>query len=299
MKTFVAIVALLVSALFAAEDPHALGVEEGSRIVLGRGDYLPRPLDDRTPLIVRLGDVSPVEGGFAYRFHFIGFEPGEYRLADYLMHPDGSPADELAERTFRVRTILPEDHDGSLTPYLPGTVPWFGGYRGVLIALGVVWVLGWIALAWFGRRHRATEPASPPPALPTFAQRLRPYVEAAAEGTLDPRGQAELERLLTAYWRDRLELPERRMADELKHLRGHPEAGELILSLERWLHRPGGVPPGEIELLLAPYRSGKEVPACCSPCRWCGAFGNGCGAVTPWRCPSTTASSGRVALFDS
>lgn len=261
MKAFPAIVALLVAAAPAAEDPHALGVEEGSRIVLDRGDYVPRPLDDRTPLIVRLGGVEEVDGGFAYRFHFLGFEPGEYRLADYLMRPDGSPADELGERSFRVRTILPADHDGSLTPYVPGTVPWFGGYRLLLVALGVVWVLGWVALAWFGRRRRTADETVPAPAPPTFAQRLRPYVEAAAEGTLDPRGQAELERLLTAYWRDRLKLPERRMADELAELRGHSEAGELIRALERWLHRPGGASSDEIESLLAPYRGGKEATA--------------------------------------
>jgi len=261
MKRFLAIIVLLVSAAFAAEDPHALGVEEGSRILLERGDYIPRPLDDRTPLIVRLGDVKQVGGHFEYRFHFIGFEPGEYRLADYLMHPDGSPANELGDRTFRVHTILPVDHDGSLTPYVPGVVPWFGGYRMVLIALGIVWVLGWIALAWFGRRRRKEEivAATPPP--PGFAERLRPYVEAAANGTLDPRGKAELERLLTAYWRDRLHVPEQRMADELTQLRKHAEAGELIRSLERWLHRPGGVSPEEIELLLAPYRGGKEARA--------------------------------------
>lgn len=261
MKILSAIALLFVSAALAVGEPHALGIEEGSRIVLDRADYLPRPLDDRTPLIVRLSDVSPVAEGFAYRFHFLGFEPGEYRLADYLMLPDGSPADALGERTFQVGTILPADHDGSLTPYVAGTVPWFGGYRAALAALGVVWVLGWIALAWFGRRRRASGEIIAGPAPPTLAERLRPYVEAAAAGKLDPRGQAELERLLTAYWRDRLKLPERRMADELAELRGHPEAGELIRSLERWLHRPGGVSSGEIELLLSPYRGGKEVAA--------------------------------------
>ncbi len=263
MRTWLALV-LSVSLAPAAEemaDPHAIGIEEGTRVVLERGDYVPRPLDDRTPLIVRLGGVEEGDDGFSYRFHFIGFEPGEYRLADYLMHPDGSPADELGERTFEVKTILPDDHDGSLTPYVPGTVPWFGGYRMLLITLGIVWVLGWIALAWFGRRRRAIDEVPEAPPAPSFAQRMRPYLEAAAGGELDTRGQAELERLFTAYWRDRLELPERRMADELAELRGHPEAGELIRALERWLHRPGGATAAEVDALLEPYRSGKEVAA--------------------------------------
>jgi len=261
MKLIPAIALTFAAAGLAADEPHALGIEEGSRLVLERADYIPRPLDDRTPLIVRLGGVTPVDDGFAYRIHFLGFEPGEYRLADYLMLPDGSPAEELGGRTFHVGTILPADHDGSLTPYLAGTVPWFGGYRAALVALGIVWVLGWVALAWFGRRRRAIGEIIAAPAPPTLAERLRPYVEAAAAGTLDARGQAELERLLTAYWRERLDLPERRMADELAALRGHPEAGELLRSLERWLHRPGGVSSGEVEILLSPYRAGKEVAA--------------------------------------
>ncbi|BCX48374.1 hypothetical protein HAHE_22820 [Haloferula helveola] len=244
-------------------DPNAIGIEEGTRVVLERDDYIPRPLDDRTPLIVRLGEVSPVEDGYSYRFHFIGFEPGEYRLADFLMRADGTPAEELGDRTVTVKTILPADHDGSLTPHVPSTFPWFGGYRTLLIGLGVVWVLGWIALAWFGRRRRAADEAVQEPPPPTFAERLRPYVEAAAGGELDSREQAELERLLSAYWRDRLKLPEQRMASELAELRKHPEAGELIRALEGWLHRPGGVSPERVDDLLAPYRTpvGEEVRA--------------------------------------
>ncbi|MBK1825703.1 hypothetical protein [Haloferula rosea] len=264
MRTLVAIIVLVHGALALAteppEDSHALGIEEGNRVTLERGDYIPRPLDDRTPLIVRLGEVSPVDDGFSYQFHFIGFEPGEYRLADYLMHPDGSPATELGERTFTVGTILPNDHDGSLTEFVPSTVPWFGGYRILLIALGIVWILGWIALAWFGRRKRTVEDEVTAAAEPDLAEQLRPYVEQAAAGELNSRGQAELERLLTAYWRDRLKLPQQRMASELAALRKHPEAGGLIQALERWLHHPDGASDDEIESLLAPYRtSGKEA----------------------------------------
>ncbi len=56
MKTVLAIfIALLFPVGFASEatpDPNSIGIEEGSRIVLTRGDYVPRPLDDRTPLII-------------------------------------------------------------------------------------------------------------------------------------------------------------------------------------------------------------------------------------------------------
>ena len=90
-------------------------------------------------------------------------------------------------------------------------------------------------------------------------------VEAAAAGKLDAAGQAELERLMTGYWREKLELPEQRMADALAELKHHPEAGSLLRSLERWLHRPGGASIDEVNGLLEPYRqppaTGKEMNA--------------------------------------
>jgi hypothetical protein len=79
-------------------------------------------------------------------------------------------------------------------------------------------------------------------------------VEAAAAGELGPEGQAQLERLLTGYWRERLALPELRMAEAVMRLKAHAEAGELLRALERWLHRPGGISATEVSVLLEPYR---------------------------------------------
>lgn len=244
--------------------PHSIGVEEGQKVVLERGDYLVRPLDDRTPVILRLGSVEPTEGGFAYRLHVIGFEPGEHRLADYLMHPDGSPATELGDRTFTVKTILPPEHDGSLTPHLAAPMPWFGGYRYLLGGLAILWVLGWFGIHRIGRKRNTTAESVPEAPPPGFAERLRPYLERASGGALDPDGKAELERLLFSYWRDRLSPPGERMAIEFAALRVHPEAAPALEALERWLHRPGGADASEIESLLDFYRNvetGKETRA--------------------------------------
>ena len=250
----------------AEEDsaPHSIGVEEGQKVILERGDYVVRPLDDRTPVILRLGTVEPTEGGFAYRLHVVGFEPGEHRLADYLMHPDGSPATELGDRTFTVKTILPPEHDGSLTPHLSAPMPWFGGYRQLLAGLAILWVLGWFGIHRIGRQKKHLTEAAPEAPPIGFAERLRPYLERAAGGALDPDGKAELERLLISYWRDRLSPPGERMAVEFAALRAHPEAAPTLEALERWLHRPGGANAGEIESLLDYYRkveTGKETRA--------------------------------------
>ena len=265
------LVALLTidAAVRAAEPPAArvIGIEGDVEITLDRGDYQPKPLDDRTPLILRVEAVKPAtDGKFHYDFHYIGFEPGSYKLADYLIHPDGTPATEIGEVPVVVRSILPPDHDGALNRYVRQPFPWFGGYRMMLAALAALWVLGLLAFTWFGRRKKTVIVEEVPPPPPTYAERMRPFVEAAAAGNLTISGQAELERLMTGYWREKLALHEQRMSDTLATLKRHSEAGALLRALERWLHRPGGVSPEEVNSLLVPYRqlptpAGKEAGA--------------------------------------
>lgn len=264
------LVFLTVLSFARAEVPppeRGIGIEGRVSVTLGRPDYQAKPLDDRTPLILRVESIKPAgDGKFVYDFHYMGLEPGAYALKDYLIHADGSPATEVGEVSFEAKSVLPPEHDGKLNSYVPRPFPWLGGYRIALAAFAVFWVLGLIAFAWFGRRRKVVDDSPSAPLPPTYAERMRPYVEAAAAGNLTPSGQAELERLMTGYWREKLRLPEQRMADELASLKSHPEAGELIRALEKWLHRPGGATPSEVQGLLEPYRhlpvsSGKEVGA--------------------------------------
>ncbi len=238
----------------AATLERSIGIEGDVSVTLARGDYQPRPLDDRTPLIVRVESITPAAGGqFTYNLHYIGFEPGTYQLADYLEHPDGSLAAEIGGEKLQVRSILPPDHDGVLNAYVPQPFPWFGGYRMLLAFLAALWVAGIAAFIYFGRTRK---PLSVPRVVvppPTYAERMQPLVLAAAAGNLAASGQAELERLMTGYWREKLALPDQRMADALAHLKRHPEAGALLHALERWLHRPGGATRKEITNLLEPY----------------------------------------------
>lgn len=250
-----------VEAAAAAETPsRLLGIEGDVSFTLDRADYRPRPMDDRTPLILMIDSIRPAGGeGHVYDIHYIGFEAGAYRLADYLMLPDGSPATGIGEVSVQVRSVLPPNHNGALAAYVPQPFPALGGYRMLLKLLAGLWLLGLAAFLWFGRRRRVQTVVEAVPPPPTYAERMRPLVQAAAAGRLDPDGQAELERLMTGYWRDRLHLNEPRMADNLAALKRHAEAGLLLNALERWLHRPGGASAGDIQKLLEPYQ--RAVPA--------------------------------------
>lgn len=249
----------------ADELRKGIGLESDVEVTLDRGDYQPKPMDDRTPLILRLDQVRPAENGrFTYTFHYISFEPGAYKLADYLIHPDGSPASDLGETPIEVKSILPPDFQGELNPFSARPFPKLGGYRKLLGGLAVLWLCGLPALIWLGRKRKAAIVEDVIVPTPSYAERLRPFVEAAAAGELTTAGQAELERLLTGYWRERIARPDQRMSEALAALKGHPEAGSLLRALERWLHQPGGASRTEIDGLLEPYRQpdlAKEVVA--------------------------------------
>ena len=240
-----------------ASSSRNIGIEGHVTVALPRKDYQPRPLDDRTELILRIESVQPAgtNGPFRCDFHYIGFEPGSYRLADFLTRPDGSRPAEVGDARIEVRALLPEDHNGQLQPFAPGRFPFIGGYRVFLGFLGVLWLGGLLAFVLVGRKKAVVEPVAPTAPQVSLADRLRPLVEAAAEGRLSTEGRAQLERLLLAYWRERLGLPDLRMAEALQRLKQHADAGALLRALERWLHRPGGATQDEVMALLEPYRN--------------------------------------------
>ena len=233
-----------------------IGIEGNVSVALPRADYRPRPLDDRTELILRIESITALTNDqHRFDFYYMGLEPGLYKLADYLIRPDGSRPDELGDVRIQVRALLPDDHDGKLNAYMPRLFPFIGGYRVMLVAIAVVWMGGIAAFIIASRRKRIVETPILGRPEPSLAERLRPLVEAAAMGQLSVEGQAALERMLMGYWREKLSLPDVRMAEALMRLKAHAEAGELLRALERWLHRPGGASKDEVASLLQPYRN--------------------------------------------
>jgi hypothetical protein len=235
--------------------PRNLGIEGQVSLLLPRPDYRPRPLDDRTEVILRIESMLPVTNGLhRYYFCYLGLEPGSYCLADYLVRPDGSRPEELAGIHLPVRAMLPEDHDGQLTAYVLRPFPRIGGYRACLVVMGTAWAAGLAAFVLSYRKRRVVAAPVGVVSEPSLAERLRPLVEAAAMGALSTDGRAQLERLLMGYWREKLQLPELRMTEALARLKEHADAGALLRALERWLHQRTGASPEEVQSLLEPYR---------------------------------------------
>jgi hypothetical protein len=253
-------VILLLAAPARATNPTTaptVGMEGRSEVTLPGTPLEAKPVDEKSPLVLRIASTQPAAGGTKYDLRYIGLVPGSYDLRKYLLRSDGSPTGDLPEVPVTVAGLLPEDHQGQLVP--PSTKPLsaLAWYKAAMIALGVLWLLLLVPLILIGRKRKAVRviPVARPPSM---ADRLRPLVEQAARGELSTDGKGQLERMLLGFWRHRLALHDLTMADAVARLKAHPQAGALLRALEDWLHRPPGSASVDVAGVLAPYL---DVPA--------------------------------------
>ena len=238
----------------APPEAISVGIEGSLSIALPGKKLEAAPVGDKSKIILRIQDVLPNGTDKRYELRYFGFVPGEYDLTQYLRHTNGTMPTNLPPIPVRIRGILPEDHDGLLIEDKSGGLALPGSYTAWLIGLGVVWFIAAWPLFLLGRKKK-TPLGQAEDMGPDLAERLRPLVELAANGTLDTDGRARLERMIFFHWRERLDLPEDGDLAELHHqLKAHGEAGPLVRGLEDWLHRPPGTATVDIPTLLEPYR---------------------------------------------
>jgi hypothetical protein len=130
----------------------------------------------------------------------------------------------------------------------------------MMVVVGVLWV-GLLVPLIFWRRQKRVKVEAAAPARKTFADRLRPLIDRAANGTLTVEEKGKLERMLLWYWQQRLDLTGDSPAEAIAALRRHQQAGELLRALEQWLHRrPGSTATAtaDVNALLMPYRDAPD-----------------------------------------
>lgn len=248
-------VLLLVAGLAAQardERKAAVGMRMAiEQLVLPGSEVVTAPTTLKAPVALRIVKVWPHGTQFRYDLEWTGLEAGTFDLAKFLVRKDGSPASDLPPIPVEVSSALPA---GMVEPseLQPTPSASLGGYRTLQVVAGIVWVVGLLAILLVGRRWR--RPKQQVVVVPTLADRLRPLVESVAAGKSDTSAQAELERLLVAFWRARLGLGEAKAVDAIMTIRRHDEAGGLLRQLEAWLHMPE--PPRDVDWakLLQPYR---------------------------------------------
>ena len=160
---------------------------------------------------------------------------------------DGAAAElESCLRSIRTRLAQTE----------PASLPQLGDYRRMISLAVVGWIFGLLGIvAWMVRHRLRTlrQDVEHIEAGRSVVERLRPLLEYAREGAISNRQQAELERLILSFWRQRLGLEGVSAIEAMSMLRSHEEAGQLLVKLEHWLHRPDTGERESIDSLLRPY----------------------------------------------
>ena len=212
------------------------------------------PVDDQAAVVLRIADAARDGDWTIYELRYVGMTPGDYDLWQYLRRVDGQPLATQAPMTVSVRAVLPNDHNGELEEFALPPRPAVLPYGMLLVAVMVVWLVpeGWILIRRV--RRRKALPKTTTAASTSLADQLHPLVEAAISGELSSGGQARLEFLLLAHWRERLDLTGCAVDQAVARLREHPEAGELLRHLEHWLHEPPGRHAVDVLAVLGPYR---------------------------------------------
>lgn len=222
------------------------------QVMLPGSELVAKPSSFEAPLVLRVLKTWPHGEHLRYDLEWVGMEPGSYDLVDYLVRKDGSSTEGLPSVQVEVVSVLPGDavEPSEVDPEAPERLD---GYTTTQIVVAVLWGVGLVLILFVGRKRKPRAAAAAPP--PTLADRLRPLVEEVARGDADDARKAELERLLVAFWRARLDLGDAKAGDAIMAIRRHDEAGALLRQVEGWLHMPTPPTTIDVKALLEPYRA--------------------------------------------
>jgi len=244
----------LVNALAQTSSPLGLPTSITDLYVPGSLiEVIPRK-DNESSLVIRIIETKTAAVGHRYDLEVYGLDPGTHQLSDFLRYADSKAPLSGLDHTVTVTTRHPLDTlpNPEELEHIPP--PKLGGYRTLIIALGILWLLVLLALIFY-RKKQADEVASTIPP-PTLHEKLNLLVTAASRGDLSDHERSELERLIIGHWKKEIpDLAQVPPARALAQLRQHPEASPLVLKLEEWLHAPNpSLSHTDIAPLLAHYR---------------------------------------------
>lgn len=255
-------IAILSAFAGGAQEPQTrttIGIE-GRVVIEHRGEALQAAeVREDALLLLRIGEVEELGDGLQrIELLFLARRAGDYDLRDALQFgPERPVGDALDPILVQVDSLLPEDHQGDLESIEELEGPGAGGFTTIFRVVLALWLIPaaiWIFWKW---RNRPRPDPVIVERVPTLAERLQPLVDAARRGELDLAGQARLERMLLGYWREQLGLQSVPQAEAVRQMRADDEAGELLRTVEAWLHRPESQRPeqAEVDALLDRYRN--------------------------------------------
>jgi hypothetical protein len=247
-----ALTTLLFAAACLAQEPvrTSIGIPAlVTGVVLEGSEFEPIETTLKSPVVLRIEHMQKHGTANRYALQFTGLEAGEYDLAAFLRRKDRSDNGAMPKIPVIIEAVR-DDSQHEPNALQPMKARDVGGYERTMWLLAGAWAIGLLVILFAFRKKKAAQTA--PVRKATLADRLRPAVARALDGSLDSEGRAELERLLLSVWRVRLSLQNVPAREAILRLRAHDEAGALLRALDQWLHAKSPQPV-DVETLLRPY----------------------------------------------
>ncbi len=225
------------------------------QIVVPGSELQPKPINDRDQsIIVRILKTYSHGTDFRYDLEFRGLDPGQFNLADYLQRIDATDQQPIPAMPIVVHSLLPPGQVQP-TPLVAEPARYRSFYLPLLIVGSTLWTIGFLMILFYGRGKTSRPVREMKPV--TVADRLQALIDAAVSGEITTEQQAELERVLSSFWSQKMRWEHLSAVQIREKLRGHPEASQLLDQIDRWLHRPEtgtATSPVDVAKLLEPYR---------------------------------------------
>lgn len=195
------------------------------------------PADERSPAVLRVEPVGETAEGYVYEIDFVGLEPGEYDVTQYLRTITGSPPAAEPVRV-AVERKLPADFRGEIltqTRRVGFPPAW---YTPTAVVVCIVWVACLPLMLLVGRKDNAVS-CEAVPVVPSIRERLSSLLDEIGDDEGKEAWQ-QLEATLIHYLADARHVSAAKAFDRLLALKKDEVAGPAIREFELCLHAPGG-----------------------------------------------------------
>lgn len=230
------------------------------RITIEGGELKPRDLSMGKPTATR-----PIwlvacdrEGGEGNRTNWIiryaAWKPGDYDLRNLFAWSDGFNRERVRPMIVTVADPLTTDDQGKLEPIPFGATSGPGDFFAIPMWIpAVVWMVGFIGLAWFAWLRPDHQIGAVSPLLDPMRRGILEGLQAGSRSPLTPQTRAEMQRQFLALLLRDFQAPPGTLAEMLQWTESHPQAGPLLEKFDAWISsaatQPTPAPPTVVGFL--------------------------------------------------
>jgi hypothetical protein len=233
MKKALFILLLLLISLAAQEKSGDVGLTKKLNVTFPGEKLMAAKVDDKSRAMVRILTAQKSGDGYKYEMEFIGLEPGEYNLIDYLRTENDEPL-TFKKHQIEVGTSLAVGFDGELLDYQKTSrnlIPW---YKKINYAVMAIWALLLPVIILYGRKKKKAD---------EIVVEEEKSINEKIRGLLSSMGNSsskelwqKVESLIFQHWCEKKNLQGMPMHEAIIKLKEDDEAGPFILKLEKGIH---------------------------------------------------------------